>query len=35
MSRMMSFDAVEFHGCGNEVELSVKLTPDEAPIATA
>jgi CheY-like chemotaxis protein len=35
MSRMMSFDAVEFHGCGNEVELSVKLTPDEAPTATA
>jgi CheY-like chemotaxis protein/anti-sigma regulatory factor (Ser/Thr protein kinase) len=27
MSRMVSFDSVEYHGCGNEVEVVVKLRP--------
>jgi CheY-like chemotaxis protein/anti-sigma regulatory factor (Ser/Thr protein kinase) len=25
MSRMLSFDTVEYHGCGNEVEVTVRL----------
>jgi len=30
MSRITSFDAVEFRGCGNEVELTVNYTDEDA-----
>ena len=29
MSRMISFDTIEYRGCGNEVEVTVRVPPDE------
>ena len=30
MARLLSFDSLEYHGCGNEVEVMVRLPGDEA-----
>ena len=31
MSKLLSFDRLEYRGCGNEVECVVKLTPGIGP----